>query len=101
MASQPSGQKRPENSAASAPDTLYRKSTGSSHANPAFSPPTALVPTLQLKERNTVARQAKYRERLPQLGGGLFLTDGGLETTLIFAKAGSFLVSKLSSSSTT
>ena len=35
-------------------------------------------------ERNTVARQAKYRERLPQLGGGLFLTDGGLETTLIF-----------------
>jgi homocysteine S-methyltransferase len=37
-----------------------------------------------LKERNTVARQAKYRERLPQLGGGLFLTDGGLETTLIF-----------------
>src|SRR5262245_41862971 len=34
--------------------------------------------------RNTVARQAKYRERLPQLGGGLFLTDGGLETTLIF-----------------
>jgi S-methylmethionine-dependent homocysteine/selenocysteine methylase len=37
-----------------------------------------------LKERNTVARQAKYRERLPQLGGGLFLTDGGLETRLIF-----------------
>ena len=29
--------------------------------------------------RNTVARQAKYRERLPQLGGGVFLTDGGLE----------------------
>ncbi|HXI11763.1 MAG TPA: homocysteine S-methyltransferase family protein [Thermoanaerobaculia bacterium] len=27
---------------------------------------------------------AKYRSRLPQLGGGLFLTDGGLETTLIF-----------------
>ena len=26
----------------------------------------------------------KYRERLPQLDGGLFLTDGGLETTLIF-----------------
>ena len=25
-----------------------------------------------------------YRERLPQLDGGLFLTDGGLETTLIF-----------------
>lgn len=27
---------------------------------------------------------AKYRERLPQLGGALFLTDGGIETTLIF-----------------
>jgi len=27
---------------------------------------------------------AKYRERLPQLGGELFLTDGGIETTLIF-----------------
>jgi S-methylmethionine-dependent homocysteine/selenocysteine methylase len=26
----------------------------------------------------------KYRHRLPQLEGGLFLTDGGLETTLIF-----------------
>jgi S-methylmethionine-dependent homocysteine/selenocysteine methylase len=28
--------------------------------------------------------RAKYRDRLPQLDGGLFLTDGGLETTLIF-----------------
>ena len=27
---------------------------------------------------------AKYRQRLPQIEGGLFLTDGGLETTLIF-----------------
>lgn len=27
---------------------------------------------------------AKYRDRLPQLDGGLFLTDGGLETTLVF-----------------
>jgi S-methylmethionine-dependent homocysteine/selenocysteine methylase len=27
---------------------------------------------------------ARYRERLPQLNGGLFLTDGGIETTLIF-----------------
>ncbi len=27
---------------------------------------------------------AKYRHSLPQLEGGLFLTDGGLETTLIF-----------------
>jgi len=27
---------------------------------------------------------ARYRNRLPQLDGGLYLTDGGLETTLIF-----------------
>lgn len=27
---------------------------------------------------------ALYRHALPQLGGGLYLTDGGLETTLIF-----------------
>jgi len=27
---------------------------------------------------------SKYRNALPQLSGGLFLTDGGLETTLIF-----------------
>lgn len=27
---------------------------------------------------------SKYRAQLPQLDGGLFLTDGGLETTLIF-----------------
>ncbi len=26
----------------------------------------------------------EYRERLPQLEGGLFLTDGGIETSLIF-----------------
>lgn len=26
----------------------------------------------------------KYRNNLPQLGGGLFLTDGGMETSLIF-----------------
>ena len=26
----------------------------------------------------------KHRDRLPQLDGGLFLTDGGIETTLIF-----------------
>ena len=25
-----------------------------------------------------------YRERLPQLDGGLFVTDGGIETTLIY-----------------
>ena len=29
---------------------------------------------------------AKYRKDLPQLSGGLFLTDGGIETTLIFHK---------------
>ena len=29
-------------------------------------------------------RRAKYRHHLPQLDGGTFLTDGGLETTLIF-----------------
>jgi hypothetical protein len=27
---------------------------------------------------------AKYRENLPQRSGRLFLTDGGIETTLIF-----------------
>jgi homocysteine S-methyltransferase len=26
----------------------------------------------------------KYRSHLPQLNGGMFLTDGGIETTLIF-----------------
>ena len=26
----------------------------------------------------------KYRDHLPQLDGGMFLTDGGIETTLIF-----------------
>ena len=26
----------------------------------------------------------RYRDALPQLGGDLFLTDGGIETTLIF-----------------
>ena len=28
---------------------------------------------------------AKYRAQLPQLEGGLFLTDGGIETTLVDA----------------
>jgi homocysteine S-methyltransferase len=27
---------------------------------------------------------SQYRDRLPQLAGGLFVTDGGLETDLIF-----------------
>ena len=31
-----------------------------------------------------MTRQAKYRNRLPQLGGQPFITDGGLETTLLF-----------------
>ena len=31
-----------------------------------------------------MTRRAKYRKRLPQLDGRPFLTDGGLETTLIF-----------------
>jgi S-methylmethionine-dependent homocysteine/selenocysteine methylase len=30
------------------------------------------------------ATMSKYRTQLPQLGGKLFLTDGGIETTLIF-----------------
>src|SRR3954470_11108422 len=29
----------------------------------------------------------KYRDRLPQVSGDLFITDGGLETTLIFHHA--------------
>lgn len=32
----------------------------------------------------TTSPAAKYRQRLPQTGSGLFMTDGGLETTLIF-----------------
>src|SRR5262245_6615546 len=32
----------------------------------------------------TGIHRAKYRDRLPQRDGGLFLSDGGLETTLIF-----------------
>ena len=28
----------------------------------------------------------KYRDALPQLSGGWFLTDGGIETTLVFDK---------------
>ena len=31
-----------------------------------------------------VQAMANLRNRLPQLGGGLYLTDGGIETTLIF-----------------
>ncbi|HEX2446999.1 MAG TPA: homocysteine S-methyltransferase family protein [Methyloceanibacter sp.] len=32
----------------------------------------------------TNVQHTKYRRRLPQLGGGLFLSDGGLETTLVY-----------------
>jgi S-methylmethionine-dependent homocysteine/selenocysteine methylase len=32
----------------------------------------------------TVRHRAKYRTGLPQLGGGMFLSDGGIETSLIF-----------------
>ena len=32
----------------------------------------------------TIPFTSKYRDSLPQLNGKLFLTDGGLETTLIF-----------------
>jgi homocysteine S-methyltransferase len=32
----------------------------------------------------TVPHPAKYRRSLPQADGTLFLTDGGIETTLIF-----------------
>ena len=34
--------------------------------------------------RTSTTMQAKYRHALPQTGDELFLTDGGLETTLIF-----------------
>ena len=33
---------------------------------------------------NETQRAPRYRDALPQLGGDLFLTDGGIETTLIF-----------------
>ncbi len=36
------------------------------------------------KQNQQGERMAKYRDSLPQLGGALFLTDGGIETTLIF-----------------
>ena len=39
---------------------------------------------------------AKYRSKLPQLSDRLFLTDGGLETTLIFHEGSSFRTSRAS-----
>src|SRR5262245_31850449 len=35
-------------------------------------------------EDDMAANQSKYRSRLPQLSDRLFLTDGGMETTLVF-----------------
>src|SRR5690606_26710033 len=43
--------------------------------------PAASRPHISLARSRIMAR---YRNRLPQLDGGLFLTDGGAETTLIF-----------------
>jgi homocysteine S-methyltransferase len=43
--------------------------------------PTEARPRTERARRTTMAR---YRNRLPQLGPGLYLTDGGIETTLIF-----------------
>ena len=33
---------------------------------------------------HSTTHMSRYRDRLPQLDGALFLTDGGLETTLLF-----------------
>jgi S-methylmethionine-dependent homocysteine/selenocysteine methylase len=43
-----------------------------------------LVPVRAHEPIPAASTRAKYRNRLPQLDGGLFLTDGGLETTLVF-----------------
>src|SRR5215470_4781306 len=51
---------------------------------------TRETPALGLTRGRTSASEkrralmSKYRNRLPQLDGGLFLTDGGIETTLIY-----------------
>jgi hypothetical protein len=37
---------------------------------------------------------AQYRKALPQLDGSLFLTDGGIETTLIFHEGGKGHISR-------
>jgi S-methylmethionine-dependent homocysteine/selenocysteine methylase len=39
---------------------------------------------VQPNNENSEMIMSQYRARLPQLDGGLFLTDGGIETTLIF-----------------
>src|SRR5690606_34312296 len=45
-----------------------------------------LAPPNRLTDYQPTGRpmSRSYSNRLPQLGGGLFLTDGGIETTLIF-----------------
>lgn len=53
---------------------------GHSHAG-LLNPPHSGTPCARA---TTVDTMAKYRSALPQLNGGLFLTDGGIETTLIF-----------------
>ena len=47
--------------------------------------PTDRRPVARPEERVVkLMPMAKYRQRLPQLDGGVFVTDGGMETTLIF-----------------
>src|SRR5690606_20101258 len=41
---------------------------------------TSVAPTAPARRRTTM----RYRDGLPQLDGDLFLTDGGIETVLIF-----------------
>ena len=54
---------------------LYRNPAVAGHPiRAAFAP----IPSME------ATMQAKYRQALPQMGEELFLTDGGLETTLIF-----------------
>ncbi|HEX8288632.1 MAG TPA: homocysteine S-methyltransferase family protein [Pyrinomonadaceae bacterium] len=40
----------------------------------------------KIENAQSNSKTAKYRNNLPQLAEGIFLTDGGLETTLIFHK---------------
>ena len=43
-----------------------------------------LSPCLAEAKQLEFSTMTKYRHRLPQLGDQLFLTDAGIETTLIF-----------------
>jgi len=49
-----------------------------------FAQPAADMTVQKMKPRAKALLMSIYRNDLPQLGGDLFLTDGGLETTLIF-----------------